>query len=712
MMNSKNNPDEAVQAKMAENLIECEKSASTWFFNDSEYGSNKIENHIRSKSPLTEVSWVFSCINKKASAISQLDFYHTYADGEGREIQDGRLSKMILAPNDYLTWRQMISGIVFYLDLYGEAFWAVDIDDQLLPINPGSMEERISKSGRLLGWRHNGIGGSVTDFSTDEIIQWKIFNPSNPYRGLSPILSGASAIDNDFACSLFAQSVMSGGGAIGGVYYTDFTLQPPQRKEIEKVIARHRGANNAGKALVLHSGLKYSPKSWSPKELDINDQRRYLREEICSVFGVPPIMVGILENSSYANADAAQRMFWTDTIQPLAINIADILTLKLCPPGTKIAIDSSKIGALNESLERKLDLARRLLAIGYTQREVNDRLDLGMPSSTEFGDRRFVETSLIPIDVIDANAARNDRPLPEDMPGDLPNEGRPPEKATTSAVALIKSSDIVRNAFIHRVASKRDVIASRIAGKAKQYYREVRADMLAVVDNTLNKSAEAANAMRDGEGDDNDELALLLLLLFAGVRTGKIPSLWSRIGKEVEAALLIGAKQAFEETGREPVGGTDALRDQFSFYMADRSAFLRGNELNGPLYRAVESELREALAAGESVREIQDRLRGVFNNKHVASHALIGEVESGAINTGRTAAFISVGVKTITWVTKADDKVRDTHASQHMMTIRAGETFPNGCKYPGDPAGRADEIINCRCIPVAGEMDQKELLGL
>ena len=52
-----------------------------------------------------------------------------------------------------------------------------------------------------------------------------------------------------------------------------------------------------------------------------------------------------------------QRMFWTDTIQPLAINIADILTLKLCPPGTKIAIDSSKIGALNESLERKLDLA-------------------------------------------------------------------------------------------------------------------------------------------------------------------------------------------------------------------------------------------------------------------------------------------------------------------------------------------------------------------
>ena len=43
---------------------------------------------------------------------------------------------------------QMISGIVFYLDLYGEAFWAVDIDDQLLPINPGSMEERISKSGK------------------------------------------------------------------------------------------------------------------------------------------------------------------------------------------------------------------------------------------------------------------------------------------------------------------------------------------------------------------------------------------------------------------------------------------------------------------------------------------------------------------------------------------------------------------------------------
>ena len=109
------------------------------------------------------------------------------------------------------------------------------------------------------------------------------------------------------------------------------------------------------------------------------------------------------------------------------------------------------------------------------------------------------------------------------------------------------------------------MIASRIAGKAKQYYREVRADMLAVVDNTLNKSQKPLTPC--GE-DDNDELALLLLLLFAGVR-GKIPSLWSRIGKGGWQALLIGAKQAFEETGREPVVALMHCVIQFSFYMAD-----------------------------------------------------------------------------------------------------------------------------------------------
>ena len=36
-----------------------------------------------------------------------------------------------------------------------------------------------------------------------------------------------------------------------------------------------------------------------------------------------------------------------------------------------------------------------------------------------------------------------------------------------------------------------------------------------------------------------------------------------------------------------------------------------------------------------------------------------------------------------------------------------GELFPNGCAYPCDPAGEAEEVINCRCvaIPGAGEIN-------
>ena len=48
-----------------------------------------------------------------------------------------------------------------------------------------------------------------------------------------------------------------------------------------------------------------------------------------------------------------------------------------------------------------------------------------------------------------------------------------------------------------------------------------------------------------------------------------------------------------------------------------------------------------------------------------------------------------------------DDKVRDSHQRMHGQVVDAGDTFPNGLLHPGDPNGRASEVVNCRCHVVA-----------
>ena len=49
------------------------------------------------------------------------------------------------------------------------------------------------------------------------------------------------------------------------------------------------------------------------------------------------------------------------------------------------------------------------------------------------------------------------------------------------------------------------------------------------------------------------------------------------------------------------------------------------------------------------------------------------------------------------WVATRDKRTRDTHRHLNGNSVGFNERFSNGLLYPGDSAGEAKEIINCRC---------------
>jgi hypothetical protein len=71
------------------------------------------------------------------------------------------------------------------------------------------------------------------------------------------------------------------------------------------------------------------------------------------------------------------------------------------------------------------------------------------------------------------------------------------------------------------------------------------------------------------------------------------------------------------------------------------------------------------------------------------------DANESALNTARRA-----GAKTKTWVTMADEKVRDTHQYLELMTVDIDEDFYT---YDGDHASApgmfelAQNNVNCRC---------------
>jgi hypothetical protein len=53
------------------------------------------------------------------------------------------------------------------------------------------------------------------------------------------------------------------------------------------------------------------------------------------------------------------------------------------------------------------------------------------------------------------------------------------------------------------------------------------------------------------------------------------------------------------------------------------------------------------------------------------------------------------------WVATLDSRTRDTHAYLHGERIETDGRFSNGLRYPHDPEGPPEEVINCRCTVVS-----------
>jgi HK97 family phage portal protein len=80
----------------------------------------------------------------------------------------------------------------------------------------------------------------------------------------------------------------------------------------------HVGAANAGRRILLEGGLDWRPMSLSPADMDFIDARHAAARDIALAFGVPPMLLGIPGDNTYANYREANLAFWRHTALPLA----------------------------------------------------------------------------------------------------------------------------------------------------------------------------------------------------------------------------------------------------------------------------------------------------------------------------------------------------------------------------------------------------------
>ncbi|EPX81937.1 phage portal protein [Salipiger mucosus] len=153
------------------------------------------------------------------------------------------------------------------------------------------------------------------------------FHPQDDHYGLSPVQAAAQAVDVHNSASRWSKGLLDNAarpsGAIvwsGGEGQMGMNQDQYERLQAE-METHHQGARNAGRPMLLEGGLDWKPMGFSPSDMEFHQTKEAAAREIAVAFGVPPMLLGIPGEATYANYAEAHRAFYRLTVLPLATRV-------------------------------------------------------------------------------------------------------------------------------------------------------------------------------------------------------------------------------------------------------------------------------------------------------------------------------------------------------------------------------------------------------
>lgn len=605
--------------------------------------------------PYPEHTAFFSAVRSKARNIAQVPFRLYRGDVEITDDTKDPMAVLFRLVNPYCSRYDLWESIVTCLEVWGEAFVIKDretvnnVPVALWPQLPEMIKERVYRN-HLVAWELRREGAMVVLYP-EEVIHFKYYNPYNYFRGLSPILGGLiEEIKIDGKARAFNRRFFENDGALGTVFRTEQVLTDEQYRRLREQLIEGRTEKQAFKAIIVDGGLDAKNIGASLKDMSFIELRKFAREEVAMVTGVPKAELQLYEDMNYATARTADLNYWKKTLIPLMRKIEDKINQDLLSElGYSGWFDIEATGVLNEEFLQMVDAAHKLYQMGIPLKEINRRLDLG------FDENALEEIEAQAVEQITEGKADKEKGLAE--------------KAAKS---------VFRDEYWRKRIVGVAPFYARASRRVKDYFYSVEQ---AIIKKVTKGSGAWIRKSEAGEDINLDEIDALFSderlrgVLFDVLKDTLKYSLKNvAYPSEVEEAVLgrrMNKIKGINETARK--------------------------EVKERLQQALIDSMREGVPEVERAQIVISAIKDAMNvNEHRARTIARTEVH-GVYNEGLWEKTKITKPKRLMWVTARDDRVRDTHENLDGEVIEYGNRFSNGLRFPMDPEGPAEEVINCRC---------------
>jgi len=259
----------------------------------------------------------------------------------------------------------LLENIAANLLLHGNAYVQLIADDRDQPRELCLLRpERVRVVPDANGWAaayDYRVGGKVSRYARVDVLERqtvahiKALNPDSDHYGLGCLEAAIAGASVHNKAARWNKSLLENAARPSGA----MTYQPAdgapmsaeQFKRLRDDLAEQfSGTANAGKPLLLEGGLKWQALSLTPADMDFVALKEGAARDIALAFGVPPVLVGLPGDATYANAREAGRALYRQTILPMAGRILNALGSMLGDwlGPVKLTVDTDQLSELAE----------------------------------------------------------------------------------------------------------------------------------------------------------------------------------------------------------------------------------------------------------------------------------------------------------------------------------------------------------------------------
>jgi len=330
-------------------------SASPWFFHEGSSASLPYEYNAAVRRAYLENPVAQRAVRLVAEGIG----------GAPLRPADNTLLALI---GETSAGQSLLETLAAHLLLHGNAYVQIIKDGagvpvELFPLRPERVQVIAGEDGWPARYRYV-LADRTLDIALEDgdgwpnLVHLKGFHPTDDHYGAGCLAAAAPAVAVHNAASAWNRALLANAARPSGALVYDGedggALSAEQFDRLKAELQNaFQGHANAGRPMLLEGGLDWKAMSLSPADMDFATLKAAAARDIALAFGVPPMLLGLPGDNTYANYREANRALWRLTLLPLAGKILGGLQAGLSDWFAEGAsVDLDRVPALAEDRER------------------------------------------------------------------------------------------------------------------------------------------------------------------------------------------------------------------------------------------------------------------------------------------------------------------------------------------------------------------------